>query len=187
MPRISIPRTLYADLDAFAIRCMKNWTMTGEQLRAARALLKIGSRELAALAGVDKMSIVGCENGRRTQTATVAKIRSALEVAGIVFLDGRHGDYQPTAALRWGIRPGVEQQGRPDDEATGKPGEGLHSRAWDEDCEEAEDGGDNMSDEDRASLRRYYEEHPERWAKLSALGKACLAKAMRLNDTSTAP
>lgn len=111
--------------------------MTGEQLRAARALLKIGTRELAALANVDKMSIVGCENGRRTQAATLAKIRKALENAGIIFLGGREGEYQPTAALKWGVQP-IGDASDIADNAKGKTGgRRLDSHAWDDDFDNA--------------------------------------------------
>jgi hypothetical protein len=146
--------------------------MTGEQLRAARALLKIGTRELAALAGVDKMSIVGCENGRRTQAATVAKIRYALETAGIIFLDGRKGEYQATAALRWGVQE--PKFGTPNNDTIGKSNDGgLHSRAWDEDFEDTVDPAE-MSDSERAWLK-YVRTNPN----LSVRGREILLKTVR--------
>lgn len=62
--------------------------MTPAQLRMARSALKIGVRELAEMADVTTATITRYENerGGLNQT-TVGKLRTALEAAGITFLD----------------------------------------------------------------------------------------------------
>jgi transcriptional regulator with XRE-family HTH domain len=153
--------------------------MTGEQLRAARALLKLGTRDLAALAGVDKMAVVRAEAGsRKSYVGTIEKLRVALEAAGIVFLAGVDGEYLPTAALRWGAKPigsALEQTG---DNSSEYSSGGLSNAAWDDDFEVNGEASDLPPDiiEDRA----YWQAHPERWAKLSEDGKAVLSAALRL-------
>ncbi|MEY9097357.1 transcriptional regulator with XRE-family HTH domain [Sinorhizobium fredii] len=62
--------------------------MTPAQLRMARAALKIGVRDLAALAGVTSATITRFENERGgINLATLEKLKSALVEAGIIFLD----------------------------------------------------------------------------------------------------
>ena len=64
---------------------------TSEQLRAARAMLAIDQRKLAAISGVSQVTIAKMERatgiipGRHD---TVQKLQRALESAGVVFTDG---------------------------------------------------------------------------------------------------
>ncbi|WP_234804051.1 helix-turn-helix domain-containing protein [Ensifer adhaerens] len=61
--------------------------MDSAQLRMARAALKIGVRELASLAGVTTATITRFENERGgLNQATSAKLKAALEQAGIIFI-----------------------------------------------------------------------------------------------------
>ncbi len=146
--------------------------LTGGQLRMARAALQITVEETAALAGVDKGTIVRIEGGKNAYANTLRAIRSALENQGLVFIEAAQGIHGPTVAFRWDVD---EQRKRSDlkgGDATGD-GNGINSRAWDEDL-----GAPAMPDADRASLRRYYEDHPERWARLSPAGKAVLGRAI---------
>jgi DNA-binding LacI/PurR family transcriptional regulator len=54
----------------------------------ARAALKIGVRDLAKLAGVTTATITRFENERGgLNSVTSAKIKTALESAGIMFID----------------------------------------------------------------------------------------------------
>ena len=63
--------------------------ITGDQIRMARAALRLGIRELAALAKVAPMTISRLETGRSGGHAdTVRKIEQALEKAGIEFING---------------------------------------------------------------------------------------------------
>lgn len=68
--------------------------LTGEQIRAARAMLKIEQGELAALSGVSAETIKRLERMDgpvMAQTGTVAKIRTALETEGAVFIPENGG------------------------------------------------------------------------------------------------
>lgn len=62
--------------------------ITPSQCRMARAALEIGVRELAAMAGVSAMTVTRFENGKSAGYAdTLQKLRSALEAAGVIFID----------------------------------------------------------------------------------------------------
>ena len=66
--------------------------MNPAQCRMARAGLSIGVRELAAAASVSMTTLVDFETGKRTpQPRTLAAIRTALEAAGVVFLEQNGG------------------------------------------------------------------------------------------------
>ncbi|GLQ56570.1 helix-turn-helix domain-containing protein [Devosia nitrariae] len=66
--------------------------ITGDQLRAARALLNWTQKELAARAGVATRTIRLFESGSRNPYAqTIAQLQSALEDAGIEFLTTKAG------------------------------------------------------------------------------------------------
>jgi DNA-binding transcriptional regulator YiaG len=60
--------------------------ITAIQLRAARAMLKIGTRELSHLAGINQMTVVLFENGRKAHQSTATKLMRALEKAGVIFI-----------------------------------------------------------------------------------------------------
>jgi DNA-binding LacI/PurR family transcriptional regulator len=63
--------------------------MTPAQLRMARSALKIGVRDLAALAGVTTATITRFENERGGLNAvTQDKLQTALEKQGIEFYNG---------------------------------------------------------------------------------------------------
>jgi transcriptional regulator with XRE-family HTH domain len=62
--------------------------VAGSQIRMARAALQLGVREVAELAGVAPMTISRIETGKSSgQGDTLAKIRRALEKAGVEFID----------------------------------------------------------------------------------------------------
>ncbi|WP_282026642.1 helix-turn-helix domain-containing protein [Limimaricola cinnabarinus] len=67
------------------------------QCRAARAMLSLGVRELAALAGVSPDTVARLERGATLKPVTVERIQAALEARGIVFLDP--GDRAPGPGL----------------------------------------------------------------------------------------
>jgi transcriptional regulator with XRE-family HTH domain len=63
--------------------------ITGDQIRMARAALRLGIRDLAKLAKVAPMTVSRLETGRSGGHAdTVRKIEQALEKAGIEFING---------------------------------------------------------------------------------------------------
>lgn len=78
-----------------------NSMITSEQVRAARALLRMEQRELADLSGVSLRTVARLELEKgpiRGTFQTVTKIKEALEKRGIEFEEGgvtlRHGESQ---------------------------------------------------------------------------------------------
>jgi len=66
--------------------------ITGNQLRAARALVNWTQEELATNAGVAPRTIRLFESGSRSPYArTVAQLQSTLEAVGIEFIVTQHG------------------------------------------------------------------------------------------------
>jgi predicted transcriptional regulator len=68
--------------------CQNHIVVTGRQIRAAKAMLRLSTRELAALAQVSLSSIVKAEAADDVpgmHTLTLRKIQAALESAGIEF------------------------------------------------------------------------------------------------------
>jgi transcriptional regulator with XRE-family HTH domain len=78
-------------------------TVTGDQIRMARALLRFSLRDFSAITEVDKGTISRIENGGGAQVGTLRQLRTIREERGVVFLDGMDGAYQPTVALKWGL------------------------------------------------------------------------------------
>jgi transcriptional regulator with XRE-family HTH domain len=67
---------------------------TGEQIRAARALLRWSAAQLARAAGVSWRSVQRAESAvgvPRMHTATLDAIRRALDAEGIEFLQNSNG------------------------------------------------------------------------------------------------
>jgi transcriptional regulator with XRE-family HTH domain len=167
--------------------------MTPAQLRAARALLKIGGGDLAALAGVDKMAVVRAESGsKKSYVGTIEKLRIALENAGIVFLDGVVGEYEPTAALRCGVKSADTKSELANNDASNEPSKDFSSAAWD-DFDDFDDFASDqpvtpyiipISDADRANLRQHFAD-PERWNKLSERAKSVYRRELGLNDSAS--
>jgi DNA-binding XRE family transcriptional regulator len=66
--------------------------ITAEQIRMARALLRLSAAELGRRAGVAATTISRCETGsgvpQRVTVATLNKIREALEAEGVEFTGG---------------------------------------------------------------------------------------------------
>lgn len=65
--------------------------MDARQSRMARAALGLGVRDLAELAGVSPDTVARMERGEDLRPATVAKIRAALEAAGVEFIPRNGG------------------------------------------------------------------------------------------------
>ena len=63
--------------------------ITPDQIRMARAALRLSIRELAALAKIAPMTISRLESGRSGRHAnTIREIERVLEKAGIEFING---------------------------------------------------------------------------------------------------
>jgi hypothetical protein len=107
-------------------------------------------RALAALAGLDKMTIVRIEAGEGARSSTFERLRVALETAGAVFLPASDGVHSPGVALKWGFEPKLGLTHSND--TTDKPDSGLHSRAWDEEFEDTATSEAELSEDDRQLL-----------------------------------
>ena len=65
--------------------------MTPSQCRMARSGLGLGVRNLADLAKVSTNTISRLERGEELRAGTIAAIRTALESAGVEFIDENGG------------------------------------------------------------------------------------------------
>jgi transcriptional regulator with XRE-family HTH domain len=61
--------------------------MHAVQLKMARAALGLTIHGLAELSGVSHDTIVRIEAGQSLKASTIAKVRAALEAAGVLFID----------------------------------------------------------------------------------------------------
>ncbi|RVM32893.1 helix-turn-helix domain-containing protein [Sinorhizobium meliloti] len=62
--------------------------ITPAQIKAARAMLDWKQTDLAAASGLSEMSVKNVEKGQKdSRMSTIQSIRSALESAGIIFID----------------------------------------------------------------------------------------------------
>lgn len=158
--------------------------ISGDQVRMARGALRMAVRELGELAGVDKMTVVRIESGEGARASTFERLRSALEAAGVVFLAPLDGVHGAGVAFKWGFDTSSLGATSGNSDATGKPGEGIDARSWDEDFADAAPKPlpniPPMTDAEREEMRQYYRDNPERWERISPIGKACMARAMGL-------
>ncbi|KAA9006649.1 helix-turn-helix transcriptional regulator [Histidinibacterium aquaticum] len=75
--------------------------MTPEQLRMARAAVKLGVRELASEAGVAPATVTRLEGGKGgINMRSQAALREALEARGIQFLENGQVASGPGVAVR---------------------------------------------------------------------------------------
>lgn len=66
--------------------------VSGAQIRAARALLDISQSELAAAAGITRVTLTTLETGRRVSyDATMQSVVDALRTRGILFVNDDSG------------------------------------------------------------------------------------------------
>ena len=143
--------------------------MTGEQLRMARALLRLGLRELAAKAEVSRAAIVRMDAGRgKPQVSTETKLQRALEAMGVLFIGALEPLHGPTVALRWGMEPpaAAEDTETPGDDEVSE----IKARGWEE-IDAA------LDDELRDAMAVYWAD-PVRWDALSEISRQTLAKTM---------
>ena len=131
--------------------------MNGDQLRMARALLRLTVRELAQTSGVDKMAIVRFEAGRNPHAATLTKLRTALEEHGIVFIGAVSTFHEPTVAMRFGMKPPAVTEG-----------------------DEAEENGaaDHPLGQKTIAAMRDYWKQGQRWLSLRPISRKVLMRTM---------
>jgi len=152
-------------------------SVTGEQVRMARALLRLTMKDTAKLAGIDQGTIVRIEAGFNAYALTLNHLRQVLEAAGARFIDPVEGDHGPGVALKWGAALPARQPG--EGTAAGETGEGGLRAAWDE----GEDGADLDAllceapglNPDMAEMWR---DDPDLWARLSQGGRETLSRSM---------
>lgn len=65
--------------------------MNAVQCKMARVALGLGVRDLARMAGVSPDTIARLERGENLRHSTINKVRTALESAGIAFIDENGG------------------------------------------------------------------------------------------------
>lgn len=75
--------------------------MDAIQLKMARVALGLTVRQAAELSETSHDTITRLEAGQALKDTTIAKVRSALEAAGVVFLaDGEQADGGPGVRLK---------------------------------------------------------------------------------------
>ena len=60
--------------------------MNAEQARMARALVQLGVRDIAALAGITPNTVSRIENGSDAKRSTIEAIKAVYEAKGVRFL-----------------------------------------------------------------------------------------------------
>ncbi|ADP71663.1 hypothetical protein Rvan_2443 [Rhodomicrobium vannielii ATCC 17100] len=129
--------------------------ITGDQLRAARALARLTIQELADLAVINKMTIVRIEAGARANRLTLLHLQEILEAQGIAFIEA---DDHGGSGVRFKL--GVEADlARKKKSATddGEAGDGLKALY--------------------PELADFWIEHPEALARLSDEGRRTISEA----------
>ena len=154
--------------------------LSGEQVRMARGALRMGVRELAELAGVDKMTVVRIESDDGVRPVTAVRLKEALEAAGIFFIPPRDGIHGPGVALK----PGVMISPRPLDGTTSEAGgsgqSGTQAEAWDNDLDALSEDGPSVVDPGIEDMRAFWRASPERWAAMHASTQLALLQEMGL-------
>jgi transcriptional regulator with XRE-family HTH domain len=133
--------------------------LTSDQLRMARAALRLSVNDLAAQAGISKGTIARIEVGYGAYMLTLRRLREVLEDAGVEFIDA-NGAGGAGVRLKLSVEPTPPK------------------RSVDEGQETAEDGDDvavKVLDQEMAD---YWRERPELWAQLSEGGRQALSDEM---------
>jgi transcriptional regulator with XRE-family HTH domain len=152
--------------------------LTSDQLRMARAALRMSVNDLAALAGVSKGTIARIEVGYTAYTLTLRRLREVLEEAGVIFIEEDDGAGHGVR-LKKGLEPTPQKHTAGEDEAAGETGDGGMKAAWD-DFEDDTDL-DALQSEAPAldpGMAEYWRTDPELWARLSEGGRETLSRTM---------
>ncbi len=96
--------------------------MNSDQLRMARALLRLTIIDLAEISGVDKMAIVRFEAGRNPHAATVEKLRKTFNERGVIFIGAVDTCWEATVAMKHGMKPHRRNAGRAKSKSTSRRG-----------------------------------------------------------------
>jgi transcriptional regulator with XRE-family HTH domain len=150
---------------------------TGDQIRMARALLKLSIRDLSEITEIDKNTISRIEGGGGAFAATLRLLRSACESRGVLFLNPVEGVHEATVALKWGIAPPARQPGEGTE--AGEAGEDGLKAEWD-DFEEDADLDALLGEEPAPNpdMAEIWQDDPQAWERLSQIGRETLSRSM---------
>lgn len=142
--------------------------------------------EFADFVGIDKMTVVSLESGRRTKPKTPAKITAAF-APYVEFVDPVDGVRGPGLILKPGFEAIVRDNSQGVATSVSRKG-GLSSMAWDSD----EFGFDeepqqptpplDWSEDVRASQLAHWRAHPDKWGALAETSQQCLLRAMGVEE-----
>jgi transcriptional regulator with XRE-family HTH domain len=126
-------------------------SITPGQCRAARGLLNWSQRELVERSGVSQAAIANFERGASIPyPRTLKDVRETLENAGLEFLAD-----EPSGGIGVRFKVGFSEADlrlAKGNDTTDKPDSGLHSRAWDDEFEDAATSEAELSEDDRQLL-----------------------------------
>ena len=77
--------------------------ITNDQLRMARAALRLNITDLAKLAGINKGTIVRIEAGFGAHPLTLKQLQEVLEIAGVIFIEA-DDNAGPASGSNWARR-----------------------------------------------------------------------------------
>jgi hypothetical protein len=124
--------------------------ITGDHIRMIRGALRLTGREFATITGFDKMTIVRLERGGKAYDSTWQRIREAF-APYVEFIEVEEGVHAGGIILKLGAT--VPESIRNDaNDTTDKPDSGLHSRAWDDEFDDAATSEAELSEDDRQLL-----------------------------------
>ncbi len=152
-------------------------SITGDQLRMARALLRMTMKDTAKLSSIDVGTIVRIEAGLNAYAVTLAHLRHVLEVAGAKFIDPLEGEHGPGVALKWGAKLPQRTEGRTSN-AGNEDAEVTEAMAW----EDASYVQETSASPEIEELRAYWRQKPEDWAALRASSRFALLQEMGLKQ-----
>ena len=149
---------------------------TGDQIRMARALLRLSLRDLSELTETDKNTISRIEGGGGAYAATLRLLRNACESRGVLFIDPVEGVHEATVALKWGVTSARQLR---EDTTAGEDSECGIKAAWDD----IEDGADldallSEAPALNPDMAEMWRDDPELWARLSQGGRETLSTRM---------
>ena len=108
--------------------------ITNDQLRMARAALRLNITDLAKLAGINKGTIVRIEAGFGAHPLTLKQLQEVLEIAGVIFIEA-DDNAGPGVRLKLGAE--IPQRAPGEGAEPGEAGEGGMKASWDDFDEDA--------------------------------------------------
>ena len=150
--------------------------LTGDQLRMARALLRLSMRETAKLSGIDPSTIVRIEAGEKAYRLTLDRLREVLEAKGVRFIPALEGDHEAGVALRWGAELSQRSSWNDETPKSDKGPDRSAASTWD-DFAEGEPVPSEIED-----LRTFWRTRPAEWAALHEASRHVLLREMRIGE-----